>query len=216
MDQKTISEAVENISIIKGVIDRTGKTFVGFSRIFIYWGFLFIVSAAVSLYMLANKESTAELMSKIPVLGYTLPMVITAIIAAIIYLTISKKTPLVGLEKHLMKLWMLVLIMNTIPSKISIDTSEALVDISKITILTDRFSIMLFSLALALITTSMFAGYKQFMYLGCIYVGASIINAYIRVPLFEATLVQLLFSLILPFTFLYTGFFLKSRQARRN
>lgn len=41
MDQKVINEAVENISIIKGVIERTGKTFVGFSRIFICWGFLF-------------------------------------------------------------------------------------------------------------------------------------------------------------------------------
>jgi hypothetical protein len=216
MDQKTLNEAVENISIIKGIIDRTGKTFVGFSRIFIYWGFLFIINSIFSLYMFANKESILPIMGKIPVLGNMLPTGITAIIAAIIYFTISKKAPLVGLEKHLMKVWMLVLIMNVIPSKISIDTSEVLLDVSKISIQTDRFSIMLFSLAIALITTSMFAGYKQFMYLGCIYIGVSIINAFIRIPLFEATSVQLLFSLFLPFTFLYTGFFLKSRQTRSN
>ncbi len=216
MDQKTLNEAVENISIIKGVIERTGKMFIGFSRIFICWGFLFILNSVVSLYMFANKEKVADLISKMHMPGYILPTGITAIVAAIIYFFISRKSPLVGLEKHLMKLWMLVLIMNALPSKISIGTSDALLDMSKITIESDRFSIMIFSLAIALIATSMFAGYKQFMYVGCIYIGISIINAWIRIPIFESTLVQLLFSLLLPFTFLYTGFFLKSQQARGN
>ncbi len=216
MDQKTINEAVENISIIKGVIERTGKTFVGFSRIFIYWGFLFILNSVVSLYMFANKEKVGELISKIPILGYILPTGIIALIAVIIYFSISRKFPLVGLEKQLMKLWMLVLIMNTIPGKISINVSDVLVDMSKISVQTDRFSIMIFSLAIALIATSMFAGYKHFMYLGCVYIVVSLINTYSRIQYSEATLVQLIFSLFLPFTFLYTGFFLKSRQARGN
>ncbi|OPZ85388.1 MAG: hypothetical protein BWY74_03931 [Firmicutes bacterium ADurb.Bin419] len=150
MDQKTLNEAVENISIIKGVIERTGKMFIGFSRIFICWGFLFILNSVVSLYMFANKEKVADLISKMHMPGYILPTGITAIVAAIIYFFISRKSPLVGLEKHLMKLWMLVLIMNALPSKISIGTSDALLDMSKITIESDRFSIMIFSLAIAL------------------------------------------------------------------
>lgn len=217
MDEKILHEAVENISLIKGVIDRTSKSFVAFSRIFIYWGMLFIVNSIISLIMNANKDKMLEMMNRFPVLGYIFPIGIIALLAALIYRHISKKIPLVGLEKHLMKVWMLILIMNAIPNQIRISSSaSAAIDLTKIVIQSNNFSVMLFSLAIALIATALFAGYRHLMILGIIYIGISVLHAYVRVPIPEGTLIQVIYALPLPFTFLYTGLFLKSQQTRRN
>ncbi|HOV27135.1 MAG TPA: hypothetical protein PK566_12375 [Pseudobacteroides sp.] len=54
MDEKKLNEAVENISLIKDEIDKTSKSFSAFSKIFIYWGALFILNSIISLFMVAN------------------------------------------------------------------------------------------------------------------------------------------------------------------
>lgn len=217
MDEKVLNEAVENISLIKGVIDRTSKSFVAFSRIFIYWGMLFIVNGVISLIMGLNKDKFFDIMSRFPNLGYIFPIGLIALVAAVIYWNISKKIPLVGLEKHLMKMWMLILIMNVIPVQIRISSTDSTIpEISKIVIESNNFSIMLFSLAIALIVTSLFAGYKSLMNLGIIYIAISLIHAYFRLPVLDQSLLHVLYSLHLPFTFIYTGLYLKSQQLRRN
>ena len=48
MDEKVLQQAVDDISVIKGVIERTGKSFVSFSKIFIYWGILFIFNSIIN------------------------------------------------------------------------------------------------------------------------------------------------------------------------
>lgn len=215
MDEKTLHEAVENISLIKGVIDQTSKSFVGFSRIFIYWGMLFIVNSIISLIMTANKDRMFEIINKYPALSYIFPVGIIALLAVLIYRYISKNIPLVGLEKHLMKLWILILIMNVIPHQIRVVSAGSThIDMTKIVIESNNFSVMLFSLAIALIVTALLTDYKHLMNLGIIYIGISIIHAYFRLPMFEGTLIQVLYILPLPFTFLYTGLFLKSKQTR--
>lgn len=215
MDEKVLTEAVENISLIKGVIDRTSKSFIAFSRIFIYWGMLFIVNSIISLIMSVNKDKLLDIASKFPALAYIFPTGLMALFAALIHRHISKKIPLVGLEKHLMKVWILVLIMNVIPVQIRISSSEsAPIEMSKIIIQSNNFSVMLFSLAIALIVTALFAGYKPLMNLGMIYIGISVIHAYFRLPVIEESLLHVLYSLPLPFTFIYTGVYLKSQQTR--
>jgi len=217
MDEKTLHEAVENISIIKGVMERTNKSFTAFSRIFIYWGILFIINSIITLLMVLNNDKMQDIISRFPLLNYIFPVAIIALIAAIIYRYISKKLPLVGLEKHLMKVWILILIMNVIPPKITISSASTSVDMTKILIQTDNLSVILFSLAVALITTALFAGYKHLMYLGIIYIGISIIHSYFGLPVLErSTMLQFLYSITLPFTFLYVGFFLRTKQARGN
>ena len=216
MDEKILSEAVENISLIKGVIDRTSKSFVAFSRIFIYWGILFILNSVVTLVMTMNEEFMIHIMTRYPVLNYALVGVIV-LVAALIYRNISKKIPLVGLEKHLMKIWLLTLIMNAIPKRVEIiQTTATAIDMSSIIIKTNTFSMMIFSLAIALIATSLFTGYKKLMYLGVTYISISIVYAYFNLNVLDARLIEILQFMVLPFTFLYTGFFLKSQQARGN
>lgn len=217
MDEKTLHEAVENVSIIKGVMERTSKSFIAFSRIFIYWGMLFIVNSLITLVMASNKDKMLDIISSFPLLYYICPVGMIALIAALIYRHISKKIPFVGLEKHLMKVWILILIMNVIPPKISVISTSAAIDMTGILIQTDNLSVIFFSMAIALITTALFTGYKHLMNLGIIYIGISVIHAYFRFPMFEgSTMLQFLYSVPLPFTFLYVGFFLRAQQARGN
>lgn len=217
MDEKTLHEAVENISVIKGVMERTSKSFTAFSKTFIYWGLLFIVNSIITLVMASNKEKMLDITSSFPLFSYIFPVGIIAIIAALIYWQISKKISFVGLEKHLMKVWILTLLMNVIPPKITVNSASTSVDLTNIVIQTDNLSVILFSLAIALITTALFAGYKNLMNLGIIYIAISVIHAYFRIPMFAgSTLLHFLYSVSLPFTFLYVGFFLKTQQARGN
>lgn len=165
--------------------------------------------------MFANENKMLEIMSKYPQFTLIFPIGIIALLAVLIYRHISKKIPLVGLEKHLMKLWMLILIMNIIPSQITVIPYDSkAIDVSKLVIKSNNFSVMLFSLAIALIVTALFTDYKHLMNLGIIYIGISLIYAYLRLPIFDEALMQVLSVLPLPFTFLYTGFFLKSKQTR--
>ncbi|MCX7922993.1 MAG: hypothetical protein N3B21_13420 [Clostridia bacterium] len=216
MDEKILHEAVENISLIKGVIDRTSKSFIAFSKIFIYWGLLFILNSVITLLMILNREQAFEIAMRYPALNFIFPVGIITLLAVLIYRAVSKKIPLVGLEKHLMKVWVLVLAMNVLPPKISINTANAATDPGSISVYASNFSVMLFSLAIALIVTSLFTGYKQLSYIGAIYITISVLHAYLNLAIFEGSLIQLLSLILLPLTFLYTGFFLKSQQARRN
>lgn len=141
MDEKALHEAMENISIIKGVMERTGKSFTAFSKIFIYWGMLFIVNSIIILMMFSNEEKRLDLLNSFPMLNF-FPIGIIALIAAFIYWKVSKKIPFVGLEKHLMKVWILILILNVIPDKITINSASASIDLSNIIIQTDKLSLL--------------------------------------------------------------------------
>jgi len=217
MDEKILHEAMENISVIKGVMERTSQSFAAFSKIFIYWGILFMVNGIMTLMMFSNQERMLDLVSSFPLLNYIFPLGIITLIAALIYWKVSKKVALVGLEKHLMKVWILVLIMNVISPKITVSSASTSVDLTNLVIQTDNLSVVLFSLAIALMTIALFTGYRHLRNLGMIYIGISVIHAFFRFPVFEeSTLLHLLYSVSLPFTFLYVGFFLRTRQMRGN
>jgi hypothetical protein len=216
MDEIRLNEAVENISLIKGVIDRTSKSFSGFSKIFIFWGVLFILNSIMTLFMQMNKEQFMGLLSKYHALGYLFPVGFIALLAALIYWKISRQIPLVGLEKHLMTVWMLILVMNVIPTKIMVSSASSGIDMKTITIQTNNFSTMLFSLAIGLIATALLTDFKPLMKIGIIYILISIIYAYSNFMTPFDQVVNILCLLALPFTFLFTGFYLKSQQAGGN
>lgn len=217
MDEKFFNEAAENLSIIKGVIDRTSKSFISFSKIFICWGILFIVNSIINLTIISTWDNIVNTISSHRILYSILHPGIITLIAAFVYWYISKKKSLVGFEKYLMIIWVLVLIMNAIQPKISINTTAPTLDMTKIIVRTDNFSVILFGLAIALITTGFFAGYKHLRNLGIVYICISLIYIFFEFQmLYEAPIFQIIYFLPLPFTFLYTGFFLRTQQIRRN
>jgi hypothetical protein len=216
MDEKVLNEAVENISLIKGVIDRTSKSFNGFSKIFIYWGLLFILNSAITIAMVQNKETVLNWVMRYPFISYVFPVGIIAIAAFIIYEVVSRKIPLMGFEKKLMKVWLLALLINVIPAKISIHTPPGFT-MKNVEVSVSNFSIIMFSMAIALIVTSLFTNYKQLSYIGITYIVLSVIHAYFLMPALQGgTIIQLLSWIVIPFTFLYTGFFLRHKQVRGN
>ncbi len=215
MNDKVLNEAVENISLIKGLMERTSKSFAAFSRLFIYWGILFVFSSIVQLLIFSNFEKITPFYEASPVLGYIFPTGIVALVAVVIYLRVSKKNPLIGLEKHLMMVWLLVLAMNIIPNRITIDLPDYLGTIERISVHTNSLSTALFSFAIGLITTYLFTGFKQLKILGIIYIIISVLYSMTNLEIFSSdSFVYLIHSIALPFSFLYTGFYLKSRQVR--
>jgi len=134
------------------------------------------------------------------------------LIAALIYWGVSRRV-----EKHLMKVWVLILIMNVLPPKIIATSESGFAEMTSFIVDIDIFSTVFFSLAVTLITTALFTGYKHLRNLGIIYIGISVIYTFFNFSMFTgSTLHHLLYSVSLPFTFLYVGFFLKSRKMRRN
>ncbi len=84
--------------------------------------------------------------------------------------------------------------------------------ITILTIQSNNFSTMLFSLAVGLIVTALFTEFKPLMKLGIIYIVISVIYAYSNYMTPFSQVVNALCLLALPFTFLFTGFYLKSQQ----
>lgn len=201
---------MEDISIIKGVIEHTSKSFTAFSKIFIYWGMLFAVHSILMLIEFSNRNANCGVISIFPLLNYIFP--IYALIVALIYWGVSRRV-----EKHLMKVWVLILIMNVLPPKIIATSESGFAEMTSFIVDIDIFSTVFFSLAVTLITTALFTGYKHLRNLGIIYIGISVIYTFFNFSMFTgSTLHHLLYSVSLPFTFLYVGFFLKSRKMRRN
>lgn len=213
MDERVLNEAMESLSLIKDVINRTSKSFAAFSKIFIYWGILFFLNSIMQMVLVAHQETLLAVSGRYPMISYIFPVGVTAFLAIIIYRQVSKHLPLIGLEKHLMIVWILTLIMNIIPPRIQIGSTPG-IDIQSITIHYSNFFSMIFSLAIALIITSLFTGYKQPKYVGAVYICISLLYAYFNLPpIFNGPTIQLLYFLSLPFTFLYLGFFLRTQQA---
>ena len=154
------------------------------------------------------------MMIQYPVLQYFPPIFFLVLAASIVYIRVSGKNPLIGLEKQLMKVWLLILAMNIIPPKISISTAASETDISTISLQVNNLSIMLFSLAVALIITSLFTDYKQPMYVAAFYIVVSIIHAYFNLPILGNPIANVLYLISLPFTLLYIGIYLKGQQVR--
>lgn len=212
MDEKVLQKAVDDISTIKEVINRTGRSFAAFSKIFIYWGILFIFQGIIGIGMQINKEQVFELYTKFPILSYIFPVPIIAFIAAVIYYSVSRKLPLIGLEKHLMKVWLLILLLNVLPRRVNVIANAGVTGMNSITVVQNNLNILFFSLAIALIVTYLFTDFKRFLHLGFIFIAISLIDSYGNIPVDGNTLQQLLNAIALPFTFIFTGLYLKSKQ----
>lgn len=206
MEDKAYLEAVENLSLIRGVLERTRKSFAAFSRIFIYWGLLFLVNAIGVSFLVSYSANAGNAGQLYPIFQYVLPLARIAI-AVIIYLFIVRRIPLVGLEKYLMIVWILVITMNMLPPRINLVTSTPLPDMAYVAIQYSTLPIELFSLAIALIATGMFTDFKTLKYVGIAYIALSATFSYLPIPIFDS-----LFHLfVLPITLLYLGFFLRSQ-----
>lgn len=222
MNENSINEAVESITLIKEVISRTNKSFVGFSKLFIGWGVLFSISAIGNLIIAMNPQKVSEFLFKNPFVGNTLSIVLNIflsvgvfLIAVLMYNIISKKKPLIGLEKHLAKLWLLLIFSCTLLPKITISSEGAMTGSTfSQAVSINNISAILFSLAIGLIITSLLTDFKQLSYIGYIFISLSLLNQFFELSIFKGVMLYVWHALPVPIALLYTGFFLKSQQAR--
>jgi len=211
MENQVLENAVDDISLIKGIIEKTRKSFSGFSKIFIQWGILFSLMSLLQWIQGMNIEGTLAFYNNYRFLVYLTPIVLI-ILATLIYRNVVKKQPLLGLERHLMILWILILFLQVMPTRVTfIDTDNT--NITTMITTTNNFSIVVFGLGIALAMTAVLTELKHFYYLAGIYFVLAFTYGYV----YNWNLTQFIGSLgpiILPFTLIYTGLYLKRHHER--
>lgn len=211
MENQVLEKAVDDISLIKSIIEKTRKSFSGFSKIFIQWGILFSAFGFLQWIQTMNLEAMSEFYMKNQLMLFLLPLILF-VIATIIYRRVVKKQPLIGLERHLMVLWIMILFLQIIPTKVSV-SSLSNPNITRVVTTTNNFSIMVFALGIALVMTSVLTGLNIFKYVGFGYFILAFVHGYVPMYSLVYSLGQLGY-VILPFTLLFTGIYLKKYHER--
>lgn len=214
-----LNKAVEDISLIKDIINMTNKNFTSFSKIFMFWGILFIFNSIYNLYL--TTKSDFSMLKSNNFLVSIVPLILIITISIIIFKLVTKNKPLIGLEKQLMIVWILILFMNVIPPEININTPISDVgSTNNLVISVSHTAPIYFSLAIGLIATYLFTSYKGVKRIGILYIVLSILLVYGKILIgpgftsFFNGLNRFLGFIALPGTFVFLGFYLKRKELR--
>lgn len=207
--ENQMKQAVDDLSMIKNMIDRTRKSFAGFSKIFVMWGILYFIMGIYTFLASMNMELTMSVYSAFPALTYILQFGIF-IVGGLIFLGVTKKQPLLGLERHLMILWILVLVMQLIRMRVTVSVGE---QVNYTVIATSNFAFIVYMIGTALIMTGIMTDLKNFKVLGVVYIVAAFVHSYVNVQVVYKSM-DIVGMFILPFTLIYTGVYLKRYHER--
>ena len=212
--EKQLESVVDDISIIKSIIEKTRRSFTGFSKIFIIWGCMYIVMSFLSFIQNMNIEATMAFYNDIPFLVYLIPVVFFGI-GGLVYFSVVRKQPLIGLERHLMTMWILVIFAQLIRMSIEIPMDA---DTTTMVVKTSNFAFVSYVLGIGLIMTGILTELKNFKFVGGVYILLALVHSY--APSFVGGLsitrsMDTLGYVIMPFTLLYVGVYLK-RQSERG
>ncbi|MCH4886634.1 hypothetical protein EZV73_03595 [Acidaminobacter sp. JC074] len=211
--EKQLENVVDDISIIKSVIEKTRRSFSGFSKIFLIWGCMYIVMSLINFIQGMNKEMTMSFYASYTFMIYLMPLVFF-LLGAYVFYRVVKKQPLIGLERHLMVLWVLVIFLQVIRMRVVVENAGDTMMILR----TSNLAIMAYGLSIALIMTGILTELKHLIHLGSLYIIIAFLHSYIGNFGLGYTIVELLDKLgyiIMPFTLLYVGVYLK-RQSERG
>lgn len=197
MDRTSINEAVDNISYIRSIIEKTKKSFNTLSKIFILWSLIFVLH---SIWQLVYPLYIQPPFSSIYMFINLLANVLFLALATGVLIHITKKVLLLGLEKHLLFIWILILAMSLLPNRMNFSTGDAQYVITR----TGHYSTLFFGLGVSLVITRLFTQYKVFLLIGVIYM---LLGYFFSV--YDFPFMSFLQYLLLPATFLYTGVSLK-------
>lgn len=197
MNNPRISEAVENISFIKDIIEKTKDSFHTLSKIFIIWSVIFLLHGIWGL-MFSTFSSSP--ISTTPIFANLMVNFLFILLATGVLLNVTKKTPLLGLEKHVLLIWILILTMIFLPIRFNLSTSDTYYVITR----TGHYTTLLCGLGVGLIITRLFTNIKALLITGVIFILLGYSLAFV-----ELSLLSYLSYILLPATFLYTGILLK-------
>lgn len=211
--EKQVLKAVDDISLITSIINKTRQSFSGFSKIFIIWGCLYLFMTAIQVIQGMNVDSTIEFYLQHPYLTYLIPIALFGAGGGVMY-KVTKAQPLLGLERQLMVLWVMVIFLQLM--KVSVDIPFNPAQTSQV-YSTNNLAILVYGLGMALIMTGILTELKNFKVMGGLYLLVGFIYSYgTSIPLdFILTFSQrldVLGYIIMPFTLLYTGVYLKKHH----
>lgn len=208
MEQKNVHNKEEILGWIKEVINQTSNSVVVFDKVFIYWGIVFVLNSMISIFISLNTINVLSINFIYSISHY----IFAVLVCFFIYIYNSRKVSFCGMEKHLMKLWLLVLIIITISPKVSVISQGT--GFEAVATSVDNFSILIISLAIGLIITATFTNYRHLTYIGVVYVCISVLYAHFNLPI-NRELINIISLIIVPANFLYIGFFFRNQKSRK-
>lgn len=212
MENHNFETAIHDLSLIKKVILTTRHSLTSISKIFIYWGLLAIVYNVFNWYQAQDMDKTINFYANHQLLMF-LPSIVLLLVAIGIYKAVTKKSTLIGLEKHLLLLWVLLIFLCSIPTRINILTTD--INLAQINIETNNISTIIFALGIALIMTAVLTDLRLLVYIGTCYTITALGHAYFNLSVIQS-LVTILQYTIIPFTFIFTGIYLKKKHEEND
>lgn len=210
--EKELLNAVDDLSLIKNIIEKTRKSFIGLSSIFTKWGVLFALYSVLSFIQQLDLNKTIKFYDNYPYLMFAAPLLLV-VIAYLLYRQTIKNKALIGLEKPLLVLWVLVLLMMSLPGRIEIISDTA--PLETIQIVTNNISATIFGLGLCMIMTSIFTEIKKLNIIGIAYIMFASVYAFFNLNVLRS-IIPLLQYTILPITLFATGIYLKKQGVRNG
>lgn len=107
MDKKLIEDAVDDIQIIKKVIDNTSISLAGCSKIFMLWGVIFLFLGPL-IYKISSNLNIIQHSNIDFIVSFSFNIILFSA-CLFVYLYVSKKTQLIGLGKKLMTIWLSII-----------------------------------------------------------------------------------------------------------
>ncbi len=211
--EKQVAQAVDDISLITSIIKKTRQSFSGFSKIFIIWGLMYLVMTGIQLIQGMNIDKTITFYNQYPFIMYLIPLLLFGV-GFMVLIKVTKAQPLLGLERHLMTLWVLVIFMQFMRIRVEMPLNDTM---STVIYSTSNLAIMVYALGTALVMTGIFTELKHLKVMGAFCIAIGFIDSYgSSMPALSAlNISQTLDTLgyiIMPFTLLYTGLYLKKHH----
>lgn len=228
MQEYSINKATEDIALIKMVIERTSRSLISFSQVFIWWGLVYLVANIIHICYFFSPLLFPGLNGGGNAFG---PILQSLVILGLLfsYLKVKNRTPLVGLGKQLMNLWMIIiafeilmpLLYRTFSWLFNInfftnDITSQILDMS-------GYSIYLFLYAFGFLGICILTQFKLPAYFAIIYTLFGLLftlpNPLLSIG-YDSTVMQifrfLVLGLVKALTFLTIGFYLKKQRVTEN
>lgn len=223
MNNDNLSNALDDVKLIKNIINQTARSLGSIGEIFLKWGVLFFIHAGVYLTIVksySNKIITFEVAR----ISLILALLIASIISILIYTKVSKNKKTVALEKKLLVIWFCIIAFTFLHSNLSYnigvwllnkpiaiiggaDGPTSIINATRSNISFGTIGpIYLLFYAFGLFITSIFTEFKQPKYIALIYTIIGFMYPHIDIK--ELSL------LVAPLTFLYLGVYLKIKMSK--
>ena len=212
MENQNYQTALHDLSLIKKVILTTRHSLTSISKIFIYWGLLAIVYNVFNWFQTQDIDKTINFYDDHQWLMFIPPLILLCLAMAI-YKLVTRKTIMIGLEKHLLLLWVLIIFLCSIPTRVNILTSD--IQLAQVNVEVNNISSVIFALGIALIMTAVLTDLRLLAYLGTFYTVIAFGHAYFNLSVVQS-LVTILQYTIIPFTFILTGIYLRKKHEEND